>query len=106
MANYERELRMGVDIRRRGKMEKATEFAERIIKIQEKAEAALKRTQEENKQQADRERGEAEMWKAGDRVMLSTKDLVLKERPAKKLMDHYVGPYIINKVISTNAVKL
>jgi len=33
MANYERELRMGVDIRRRGKMEKATEFAERIKKI-------------------------------------------------------------------------
>jgi len=43
MANYERELRMGVDIRRRGKMEKATEFAERIKKIQEEVGAALKR---------------------------------------------------------------
>ena len=38
--------------------------------------------------------------------MLSMKDLVFKEQPAKKLVDQYVGPYIINKVISTNIVKL
>ena len=34
MANYGRELRMEINIRRRGKMEKATEFAERIKKVQ------------------------------------------------------------------------
>jgi len=33
MANYGRELRMGIDIRRKEKMEKATEFAERIKRI-------------------------------------------------------------------------
>ena len=38
--------------------------------------------------------------------MLSTKDLVFKERPAKKLIDWYVGPYTIEEVVSTNAVKL
>ena len=43
MANYGRELRMGVDIRRKEKMEKATEFAERMKKVQEKAKATLKR---------------------------------------------------------------
>jgi len=43
MANYGRELRMGVDIRRKKKMEKATEFAERMKKVQEKAKVALKR---------------------------------------------------------------
>jgi len=37
---------------------------------------------------------------------LSTKDLVFKEWPAKKLVDWYVGLYIINEVISTDAVKL
>jgi len=31
---------------------------------------------------------------------------VFKERPAKKLVDRYVGPYTIEKVVSTNAVKL
>jgi len=34
------------------------------------------------------------------------KDLVFKERPAKKLVDQYVGPYLIKEVVSTHAVKL
>ena len=38
--------------------------------------------------------------------MLSTKDLVFKERLAKKLVDQYVSSYFIEKVVSTNAVKL
>jgi len=33
MVNYSKELRMGVDIRRKGKVEKTTEFAERMKKI-------------------------------------------------------------------------
>ena len=43
MANYRRELRIGVDIRRKRKMEKAMEFVERIKKMQEKVEVALKK---------------------------------------------------------------
>jgi len=38
--------------------------------------------------------------------MLSMKDLVFKKRLAKKLVDQYIGPYIINKVVFTNVVKL
>ena len=49
MANYGRELRMGADIRKKGKVEKATEFAERMKKIQEEAEIVLRKTQEEMK---------------------------------------------------------
>ena len=106
IANYRRELRMGVDLRRKGKIEKAIEFAERMRKIQKETGAALKRVQEEMKWQADRERKEAELWKIEDRIMLSTKDLVFKERLAKKLVDQYVGPYTIDEIISTNVVKL
>jgi len=58
------------------------------------------------KRQADKGRKETEDWKKEDRVMLSIKDLVFKERPVKKLVDCYVGPYAIEKVISTNVVKL
>ena len=43
MANYGRELRMRADIRRKEKMEKATEFVERMKKVQEEIGAALKR---------------------------------------------------------------
>ena len=38
--------------------------------------------------------------------MLSTKDLVFKERPACKLTKRYVGPYEIEEVVSSNIVKL
>ena len=40
MANYGRELRMGRDIKKRGKIEKATEFVERMKKMYEEAGAA------------------------------------------------------------------
>jgi len=46
------------------------------------------------------------VWKVRDWVMLSTKDLVFKKRPAKKLVDQYVGPYTIERIVSTHAVKL
>ena len=38
--------------------------------------------------------------------MLSTKDLVFKEQLARKLVNWYKGPYIINEVVSTNTIKL
>ena len=41
--NYERELRIKIDIKRIGKIEKAMEFAKRIQKVQEKAGAVLNR---------------------------------------------------------------
>jgi len=49
MANYRRELRMEVNLRKNGRMEKAIEFAERMRKIQKEARAALGRAQEEIK---------------------------------------------------------
>jgi len=106
IANYRRELRIGGDIRKKEKVESATEFVKRMKKVHEEAGAMLKKVQEDMKRQADREKKETEDWKKGDRVMLSTKDLIFKERPARKLVDQYVGPYIIEEVVSTNAVKL
>jgi len=60
MVNYGRELQMGADIRRKGKVEKVTEFVERIRKVQEEAEAILRKAQEEMKRQADRRKQEVE----------------------------------------------
>ena len=106
MANYGKELRMGEDIRRKGKVESATEFVERMKKVHEEVEAVLKKTQEEMKRYADRSRKETEKWEKGDRVLLSTKDLLSKERPTKKLMERYVGPYTIEEIVLSNVVKL
>ena len=56
MANYGRELRIGADIRKKGKVERAIEFAERMKKVQKEVGTTLRKIQEEIKQQADKER--------------------------------------------------
>jgi len=38
--------------------------------------------------------------------MLSIKDFSIQEKTSKKLVDWYVGPYIIDEVVFTNVVKL
>jgi len=43
IANYGRELQMGADVRRKRKVEKATEFVKQMKKVQEEVEAALKK---------------------------------------------------------------
>jgi len=87
MANYGRELRMGGDIRKKGKVERITEFVERMKKVHKEARATLKKMQKDMKRQADRGRKETKEWKKKDKVMLSTKDLVFKERLARKLVN-------------------
>ena len=87
IVNYDRELRMGANIRKKEKVEKITEFVERMKKIQKEVRAALRKAQEEIKQQADRRRKKAETWKKRDKMMLSMKDLVFKEQLVRKLVD-------------------
>ena len=43
IVNYKRELKMGIDIRMKEKVEKAMEFAERIKKVYKKAGVALRK---------------------------------------------------------------
>jgi len=49
MANYGRELRMGGDIRKKGKVESAIEFVEKIKKVHKETVVILRKTQEEMK---------------------------------------------------------
>ena len=49
IANYRRELRMRVEIRRKGKIEKTMKFVERIRKVQKKAKIVLRKAQKEMK---------------------------------------------------------
>ena len=69
---------------------------------------ALGKAQEEVKKYTDRKRREADEYKVGDLVMLNTKDLKyhMVGRRTEKLMERFVGPYKIKKIVSTNMVKL
>ena len=49
MANYSRELKIRANIRRKEKVEKAMEFAERMKKVQKEAGIVLRKVQEEIK---------------------------------------------------------
>jgi len=60
------------------------------------------------KKYVDKKRGEADDYKVGDLVMLSTKDLKYQMvgRRTEKLTERFVGPYKIKKIILSNAVEL
>ena len=107
-ANYRQDPRMGFEIRRKGKYEGAEKFVTKIKEIQEEAKAALGKAQEEMKKYADKKRGEVDDYKVGDLVMLSTKDLKYQMvgRRTEKLIERFVGPYRIKKIISSNVVEL
>jgi len=49
IANYERVLKLGADIRRKRKIEKIIEFTKRMKRIQKKAEVVLRKVQEKIK---------------------------------------------------------
>jgi len=61
IVNYRRELRMGGDIRKKRKVEKVTEFVERMKKVYKEAGVALKKVQEDIKRQVNKGRKESEV---------------------------------------------
>ena len=107
-ANNGQDPHMGFKMRKKGKFEKAEEFATRMKEVHEEAEAALKKSQEEMRKYANRKRSEVEEYKVGDWVLLSTKDLKyqMKGRRSEKLTEQFVGPYQVKEIISTNTIEL
>ena len=92
-ANYGQNPRMGFEGRRKEKYEAVGKFVERMKKIQEEAKVAL---------------GKREEYKIGDLVLLSMKDLKwqMKGRRSEKLTEHFVGPYKVKGIISSNVIEL
>jgi len=85
--NYGQNLRIGFEGRRKGKYEAAGKFVEKMKKIQEEVKVVLGKAQEKMKKFANKKQGEEEEYKAGDLVLLSTKDLKwqMKEKRLEKL---------------------
>ena len=110
-ANYGREPRIGFDIKKKGKNVKSEEFAREMKERKERYEetrAVLVRLQKEMKKQMDRNRKEAEDYRVGDKVFISTKDfpMELMKKAMKKITEKYIGPYVVKKIISENVVEL
>ena len=60
------------------------------------------------KRQADRNMKEAEEYRVGNKVLISTKDFSkeLMKRATKKLTEKFIGLYVVRKIVSENAVEL
>ena len=95
-------------MRKKGKVLRIEEFVTKMKEIQEEAQAALRKAQEEMKKQADQHRGEAEEYRAGDMVLLSTRDLKwqIVGRRTDNLTQRFVGPYKVKEIILSNAIEL
>ena len=107
-ANYRQDSRMGFEMRKKRKYERVEKFVTKMKEIQEEAKVALGKVQEEIKKYIDRKRAEVDEYKVEDLVMLTTKDLKYQivRRRTEKLMERFVGPYRIKKIISSNVVEL
>ena len=106
--NYGQYSRMEFEVRKKEKYEGAEKFITKMKEIQKKAKTALEKKMKEMKKYADRKREEVNEYKVGDLVMLSTKDLKYQmvSRRTEKLMERFIGPYKVKKIVSANAVKL
>ena len=54
------------------------------------------------KRQADRSRKEAEEYRVGNKMLISTKNLLMElmKRATKKLIEKFIGPYMVRKSVS------
>jgi len=107
-ASYGQDPRIGFEGRRKGKYKAVGRFVERMKKIQKEAKAVLGKAQKKIKKFANRRQREEEEYKVGDLVLLSTKDLKwkMKGRRSEKLTEHFVGPYKVKGIVSSNAIEL
>ena len=107
-ANYGQDPRMGFEGRRKEKYKAVEKFVEKIKKIQEETKAVLGKAQKEMKKFANRRQREEEEYRVEDLVLLSTKDLKwqIKGRRLEKLTEHFVGPYKVKGIVSSNAIEL
>ena len=107
-ANYRQNPRIGFKMRKKGKYKGAEKFVTKIKEIQKEAKTVLGKTQEKIKKCTDRKRAEVNKYKVGDLVILSTKNLKYQivERRTEKLIERFIRPYKIKKIVLANTVEL
>ena len=84
----------------------AAERIEQLKKDREKAKQAIEKAQGRQRHYADQHRREV-TFVVGDRVLLSTEHLkMVGDRRTPKFANKYIGPFVIKRVVGTNAVEL
>src|SRR5258708_30873252 len=76
-----------------------------MSQMQNEAKAALKHAMDEMAQYYDRQRSPTPAYKVGAKVWLNAQNY-MTTHPTKKLDDKWLGPFVIEKVISPATIKL
>jgi len=107
-ANYGQDSRIGFEVRKKGKYERAEKFVVKIKKVQEEAKVVLGKVQEKIKKYTNRKRGKVDKYKVEDLVILSTKNLRYQMigRRTEKLTKRFVDLYKVKKIVLANIVEL
>jgi len=68
----------------------------------------MRKSQEEMRKYTDRKRSKPEKYRVDDWMFLSTKDLKfqIKGKYSEKLIERFVGPYKVKRIILTNMIEL
>ena len=88
----------------RSSVESVTRFAQRLRGTYKKAQEHLHTAIEQHKKYYDR-RHRAASYRAGDMVLLSTRNLRMRGTP-RKLQRRFVGPFRVEECIGTRAYRL
>ena len=90
---------------RESRLESLDNFASRMAQATEEARAALVKAADDMARFYDAHRREAPQYNVGDKVWLSSEN-VRTARPTKKLDYKWLGPYVVEQVISCSAYRL
>lgn len=94
-----------LDLTTEAMVPRAQDFAQEIVDVVNHAKAKLEEAHMRQAEQANKRRREV-TFQVGDKVRLSTANLQLPSTMSKKLVARYLGPFMVEKVVSPVAYKL
>ena len=97
--------RLGLEPTRETRLEALDEFTTRMETATNEARSALSKAADDMARFYDLHRQAAPTYKIGDKVWLNAQNITTT-RPMKKLDHKWLGPYVVNKVVSRNAYGL
>src|SRR5277367_5976491 len=103
--NYGQHPWKGDDTRREARTEAAGQFAEKMRKVREDAQAALKQAAEQMKIAHDKRARKSVEYAKGDEVYLEATN-IRTDRPSKKLDNKRHGPFKVIKKVRDSAYEL
>jgi len=96
---------LGIEPLRESCLETLKDFTSRMNKAMDEAHLALSQAANDMARFYDAHQREAPLYEVGDRVWLNGKNITMTW-PMKKLDHRWLGPYLVEKVISWSMYKL